>query len=168
MWKDIKNYEGLYQVNELGDVKSLISGKILKPFYSGKNYDKGKGYATISLWKDCKRNNKYIHRLVAETFIPNPNNYSEVNHIDENTRNNKEENLEWCDRIYNVNYGSTKERMIEAQHNKPIAQYDLNNQLIKVYNSHSELKKGGYPPSSITKYIKENKTYKGYKFVYAV
>ena len=71
-----------------------------------KGRDNGKGYRAVCLYNsEGKMINKYIHRLVAETFIDNPNNLSEVNHIDENKANNSVDNLEWCDRKYNNNYG---------------------------------------------------------------
>ena len=72
-----------------------------------KDNDNGRGYRAVHLYNsEGKMINKYVHRLVAETFIPNPNNLSEVNHIDEDKANNSVDNLEWCDRKYNNNYGS--------------------------------------------------------------
>jgi hypothetical protein len=168
MWKDINNYEGLYLISDKGQVKSLKSNKILKPFYSGKGYNVGQGYATVALWKDGKRKMRRIHRLVAEHFIPNPNNYKEVNHKDEDKTNNCAENLEWCTRQYNVNYGTTKERMIQSQHNKPILQCDIEGNIIKRYKSRRELEENGFPSSSVTKFIKENRSYAGYIFKYEI
>ena len=110
IWRDIKNYEGLYQISNLGRVKRLRfinrhlnfeKEKILKPYKDGGNY-----YFVIGLHKDGKRKYKAIHRLVAETFIPNPNNYPVVNHKDENKLNNRIDNLEWCTHKYNSNYGN--------------------------------------------------------------
>lgn len=107
IWKDIPNYEGLYQISNLGNVKRVLfvnnittkpQNKILKPTSNGN------GYLIISLHKNGKRKNYYIHRLVAETFLNNPNNYNEINHKDFNKKNNKVDNLEWCCRQYNVNY----------------------------------------------------------------
>ena len=103
-WKDIKGYEGLYQVSNLGEVKSLNykgtgKEKILIP------YTTKKGYKRIGLCKGGKQKQKQIHRLVAIAFIPNINNYPQVNHIDENKANNCAWNLEWCDNKYNANYG---------------------------------------------------------------
>ena len=72
-----------------------------------KDRDNGRGYRAVCLYNsEGKMVHKYVHRLVAETFIPNPNNLPEVNHIDENKANNSVDNLEWCDRKYNNNYGS--------------------------------------------------------------
>ena len=75
-----------------------------------RQHEKAK-YKNVWLYKDKKRHFKLVHRLVAETFIPNEKNLPEVNHKDENPSNNRVENLEWCDRKYNVNYGTLKERM---------------------------------------------------------
>ena len=93
-WKDVKGYEGLYQVSDLGNVRSLNynrTGKVkeLKP--STKN-----GYYFILLHKDGTRKNAYIHRLVAESFINNDDDLLVVNHIDGNKLNNSVDNLEWC------------------------------------------------------------------------
>lgn len=103
IWKDIQGYEGLYQVSTLGRVRSLdrliksrygnfrkITGKIIKP---NKIWS---GYLRISLWKQQQVEYKSLHRLVAETFIPNPQNLPCVNHKDEVKSNNSVSNLEWC------------------------------------------------------------------------
>lgn len=98
IWKDIKGYEGLYQVSNLGNVKSLKTNKNL--YYSNSN----NGYLRVGLFKN-KRKMFSIHRLVAENFIPNPNEYLVVNHKDFNQKNNKVDNLEWCTSKENNNYG---------------------------------------------------------------
>ena len=110
-WKDIKDYESLYQVSNLGRVKSLRNNKskkekILKP---GNN----RGYLYVPLYKEGKRKIYAIHRLVSEAFIENPNNFPCVNHKDENPSNNCVENLEWCSREYNNNYGTRNQRVSE-------------------------------------------------------
>lgn len=104
VWKDIKGFEGRYMVSNLGDVYSLIYDKKLKP-----KIDKD-GYLEFGLVdSNKKRHFKRCHRLVAESFIPNPNNYPIINHIDENKSNNIVSNLEWCDFKHNNNYGKRKE-----------------------------------------------------------
>lgn len=124
VWKDIRGYENLYQVSNFGNVRSLdrsivrkngekltVHGKVLKPVIS-------KGYCYVRLnncgvWKD-----EQVHRLVAEAFISNPNNLPEVNHIDEDKTNNYIDNLEWCSRKYNINYGSRSEKFSKSMKGK--------------------------------------------------
>lgn len=126
--KILKNMNGLYQVSNTGKIKSLKYKKILKP-----SFDKN-GYASLNLCKNGKISHRTIHRLVAETFITNTNNYPCVNHKDENPKNNNVENLEWCTYKYNMNYGTGFER--RSKNNKiPINQYDKSNNFIKRWSS---------------------------------
>lgn len=121
IWKDVKGYEGLYKINNFGIVKNSKK-KIIK---SQKNKS---GYITIKLHNNGKRKKYMVHRLVAETFIPDKikfkyfneedklkyTNHLEklcLNHIDENKLNNNVENLEWCTYLYNNNYGTRKIRV---------------------------------------------------------
>lgn len=108
----VPGYEGLYEVSNLGNVKSLRRGKLLKQS-SDKN-----GYKILSLTKDGKSVAFLVHRLVAMTFLPNPQGLPEVNHKDETHDNNVLENLEWCSRSYNRNYGTYRERMSKALRGK--------------------------------------------------
>lgn len=100
-WKDVVGYEGLYQVSNLGNIRSLNwqNTNIVKEMYLKKHR---KGYKQIQLVKNGIKKMYLVHRLVAQSFIPNPNNYPIVNHIDENKANNIVENLEWCTNSYNV------------------------------------------------------------------
>lgn len=134
IWKDIPNYEGLYQISNLGNVKSLyritnnnhiIHEKILKP------QDNNNGYLVVNLYKNNKMKAKLIHRLVAKTFIDNPNNYNYINHIDKNKSNNTVNNLEWCTQSYNVIYSKGRK----------VNQYDKNNNFIKTWNSIADVKR---------------------------
>lgn len=109
-WIDVKGYEGLYKVSNYGRVKS--NRKILK------NRNHTSGYLQVNLSKRGHSENKYIHRLVAEAFIDNPNNFSEVNHKDENKLNNRVDNLEWCSRQYNNTYGTKIKRTSENNYKK--------------------------------------------------
>ena len=112
-WRDIKGYEGLYQVSNLGRVKSLSRidnlGRKKKETILSPGKDKN-GYFQIQLYKEKTIKMRKIHRLVAETFIPNPDNLPQVNHKDENKQKNHIGNLEWCDNTYNQNYGTSKIR----------------------------------------------------------
>lgn len=124
-WKDIKGYEGSYQVSSYGRVRT--KDRYLKASHGSRQFRKGQtikgskmpnGYLCIGLWKNNKSRIRYIHRLVAEHFIPNTANFSEVNHKDEDKANNRVSNLEWCDHRYNINYGTTKERISLAHKNR--------------------------------------------------
>lgn len=117
---DIKGYEGLYKISNRGDVISLsknsgflkLKEKYLKPTV------KPKGYLDVKLIKDGIKKHFYIHRLVAEHFIPNPNNLPQVNHKDKNPSNNDVNNLEWCDNSYNVLYSNIPEKLKELRGDK--------------------------------------------------
>lgn len=146
IWKDIKGYENLYQVSNLGNVRSLDhirkngkdenkkclhKGKMLKPGIESI------GYKVVGLSKEGKSKSFRVHRLVAETFIDNPNNYKCINHKDENKLNNNVNNLEWCTIAYNNNYGTKQERYkknIIKKIGRKINQYDLNENLIKTWD----------------------------------
>ena len=117
-WRAIAGYEGLYEVSDLGRIKSLGNNKfrkekILKP---GKN---NWGYLQVCLCKDCHTKRLLVHRLVAEAFIPNPNNLETINHKDEDKTNNVASNLEWMSIKDNINYGTHNKRVSEARLNHP-------------------------------------------------
>lgn len=150
VWKDIKGYEGFYQISNLGNVKSLK-----RKVYSGRKrtrwqYEKilsnnktnGKGYKIVSLNKDSKSKNKYIHRLVAETFLENPNNYKYINHKDENKSNNNVDNLEFCTAQYNSTYNNLHIRNglknRNNKYSKKVLQLNDNDEIINTYPSISE------------------------------
>jgi hypothetical protein len=151
IWKDIKNFEGYYQVSNLGRIRSITrkvsvvngsrttKGQILKPLKT-KN-----GYYRIDLRLNQSHNYFLIHRLVAQTFIPNPNNYPYINHKDSNPLNNNVNNLEWCTQSYNIKYAYTngnakptagcfKKGCIPHNLSK-VAQYDKQGNLIEIYAS---------------------------------
>lgn len=108
LWRDVQGYEGLYEVSNLGEVRSLpratTSGKTLTPNNSGK------GYLQVALYKNGKSKRLLVHRLVAQAFVPNPLNLSSVNHKDENKKNNRFDNLEWCTPQYNLSYNGLHKR----------------------------------------------------------
>lgn len=106
-WRDIDGYDGAYQVSDLGRVRSLKFGKtrVLRA------YKNRYGYLKVFLWKDGKRYNIYVHRLVAQAFIPNNDDAkNEINHINELKSDNRASNLEWCDRRYNNTYNGLRYR----------------------------------------------------------
>ena len=98
IWRDIHGYEGKYQVSNYGRIKSLYTNKLKKATI------KNTGYKCVDLYLNGKRENKTIHRLVAMAFIPNPNSYKVINHIDGNKLNNNVNNLEWCTQSYNIKH----------------------------------------------------------------
>lgn len=141
VWKPIKGYEGKYEVSTFGRVRSvsrkitykdgrvrIYKGKILKP-ETCKN-----GYLYVNLGR--KGRAKTVHRLVAETFLPNPNSFPCVNHKDENKANPKLENLEFCSYKYNNNWGTKN-----ARRARPIIQLDENHQKIKIWESAAAVEK---------------------------
>ena len=109
-WKDIPNYEGYYQASTLGRIRNSRTGRVRKLHKSNADY------YVVGLYKKSKPNQYNVHKLVADTFIPNPNNLVEINHIDQDKTNNRIDNLERCNHQYNKDYSTAKE----------IEQYDLN------------------------------------------
>ena len=199
IWKDIKNYEGLYQVSNLGDVKTLdkhytsanggtrhIKEHVL---YKGINH---KGYYVVTLCKDGKRAQKFIHRIVAETFIQNTDNKPQVDHIDGDKKNNYVGNLRWVSNKENCNNPNTnyknrrphteewKQKMsakmrgktrpkhvvkaVQESHYKKVGKYK-NGCLIKTYKSITEASIDvGVTASAISNSIKRNGNCRGYKW----
>ena len=138
VWRDIDDFNG-YQVSNLGNVRSLNyngtgNTQLLKSSLSGPN----RGYKSISMQVGDIVIRRNIHRLVARAFIPNPNDLPEINHIDEDGTNNRVNNLEWCDRAYNLNYGNRTQKFIDAK-SIPILQYSLDNVFIKEWKSQTEI-----------------------------
>ena len=113
VWRDIEGYEGKYQVSNKGRVKSLNYHRSDKKKILKQSKHKS-GYLYVALYKDGERKYYGVHRMVAQAFLSNPENYPEVNHKDENPLNNCVENLEWCTREYNINYGTRIERFVKT------------------------------------------------------
>ena len=131
IWKDIKGYEGKYQVSNLGRVKSLnYRGNTNKEVIMANTQNKN-GYFKIGLSKNNKKKNYTIHKLVAEAFIPNPNNLKEINHKDEDKSNNKVDNLEWCNHKENCNYGTRISRCSEKQKGKHLGKNNPNSKKVR-------------------------------------
>ena len=169
IWKDIKGYEGIYQVSNLGRVRSLdriysnnhpLNGVILKPYISNS------GYLLVGLYKQQKRDRKLLHRLVAEAFIPNPENKPEIDHIntiktdntvflnEDGSINYEKTNLRWTTRKENINNPITKTKMrINARkpskgkygkkhhRSKPIIQYDKEGNFIKEWECANDVER---------------------------
>jgi hypothetical protein len=149
VWRAIKvpGFEDAYQVSNLGRVKSnkrYIQHKhkleIREEHLMALCNDKD-GYKILVLKHNNKKKQYKVHRLVAEAFIPNPNNYIEINHKDENKANNNVNNLEWCSHLHNIKYGTRGKRAGEKT-KRPIIQYDLDGNFIKEWNGTIDASKG--------------------------
>ena len=136
IWCSVKNYENLYEVSDKGRVKSFKFDKerILKPVR-----DSG-GYLVVNLYKNSEKKMYYVHRLVSQAFIPNPNNLPEVNHKDENKTNNSVQNLEWCTDKYNTNYGTRNQRVSEKL-SKPVLQYEKSGAFVREWKSMNDVQR---------------------------
>lgn len=138
IWRPIKGYEGLYEISNYGRVKSLKCHKERLRTPTKRNKD----YLGVSLCKNGKQETKLVHRLVAEAFIPNPDNLPCVNHKDENPTNNVIDNIEWCSYKYNDLYGTRNERILQTKKmkkccnaEKPVLQYTLDGEFVAEYKS---------------------------------
>lgn len=141
VWMPVLGFEGLYEVSSLGQVRNK-KGEVLK---QGIKRTPCTCYKVVHLWKEGKYHRKYIHRLIAEAFIPNPNNLPMVNHKDEDGTNNFIDNLEWCTREYNVNYGTAKERRAKKIRGVPHTEehkQKISDGLKKYYSEHEVWNKG--------------------------
>ena len=162
IWKDIVGYEGLYQISNLGRVKSYLkSSKYPVEQEHILTAHKSRGYINVLLSKNGKSRPFSVHRLVAQAFIPNPNNLPEVNHKDEDKTNNNVDNLEWCNRSYNMAYGNARIKQ-GISRGRPIEQLTVSNIPIARYSS-AEIasKMTGIDASSIHKCCKHKRDYAG-------
>lgn len=169
IWKDAIGYEGLYMVSNFGRVKSLpklsnnkryiTEEKILSPRVCGTQRE----YLAVALHKNEKTKQCKIHRLVAMAFIPNPEGYNEINHKDENKGNNMVDNLEWCSRSYNVNYGCGNEKR-RLKQKEVVQQFTINGVLVNEYNSFAEAANAVYGCSANISHCVngDTKKYKGF------
>lgn len=161
-FKPIPGYRGRFYVNNKGEILSDSA-------YSANNKGRrilkqsdNNGYKTVTI--NGKTN--YVHRLVALTFIPNPNNYPCINHKDENKSNNNVENLEWCTHEYNMNYNCLGIRRAE-DNSKHIKVTDIHTNNITIYRNKNHCSTQlGFAVATITKYINNKQVFKHYKFDY--
>ena len=174
IWKDIEGYEGMYQVSNMGRVRSVE-----RTAWNGKGYrtvaerilkagNSGLGYLVVTLCKEGENKNHLIHRLVAKAFLPNADNLPEVNHKDENKENNKAENLEWVTCSENINHGTRNKRMAEKL-SKPIFGIDKVTGLIVEFPSAQEAERQlGIAHNNICACLKgKYKTAGGFYWYYA-
>ena len=147
IWKVIPNYEN-YEASNFGRIRSIdrvvkrdryttrkIKGKILQQFA------KNSGYLQVNLSKNSKIETKTVHRLVAITFLENTNNYTDINHKDENKHNNNVSNLEWCNYEYNNTYKDIHLRRNKDNTTRKVIQYDLDMNEIKRWNTITDASK---------------------------
>lgn len=170
IWKDIPEFDGLYQISNYGRVKSTqrlviksngkenpVQERILRPFIN-------KGYVYATLSKNGKQPNLKVHRLVATAFIKNPDNFPDVNHKNENKKDNRACNLEWCTKEYNFLYGTRRERVkhsMRNQHGLSIVRYDLLGNHIKTYQCTKDLEYDGFDRRAVNRVCKKiTNTYK--------
>ncbi|MFT8425667.1 MAG: hypothetical protein ABF630_09415 [Liquorilactobacillus sp.] len=140
-WKRISEFPR-YLVNRDGEVYSEYKHGLLKQMKDAY------GYSQVNL----NRHTKKVHRLVAEAFLPNPDNLPQINHKDENKNHNQVNNLEWCSSEYNINYGDVKKRSVFSQKSHDawkIYQFDLKGNLIKIWSSAREADRNGFNRRSV-------------------
>lgn len=177
-WSDVVGWEGLYQVSNFGRVKSLSKRIVYKdgrvyihPSRIMKNQKISTGYRSVMFYGASGKKQYYVHRLVAETFIPNPNNLGDVNHKDGCKTNNILSNLEWCSRSDNIKHayknGLSWVHMDEAikERSRPVIQYAPSGKIIAEYASASKAARAnGCNQGQISRYCRgENKKYRAYK-----
>ena len=174
IWKDIEGYENLYQVSNLGNVRSLNFRNIGRIQNLTLKIRKRDGYVCVNLYgvNGCKT--FPVHRLVAKAFISNPNKLPQVNHKDENKANNNADNLEWCTQKYNIQYSTNLHPKRKSYSRKPhrwtqrIRQIDIESgEIIREYSCAQEVGKARNNPNTtdvIRCCIGKQKTAYGYKW----
>ena len=188
IWKDIEGYEGKYQVSNMGRVRSLDytimqpnahDGHLQPITYKGrmmKAHSINSGYLAVGLRNEQGKRQHLVHRLVATAFVENPQNLPDVNHKDEDKTNNRADNLEWCTKLYNSNYGNAQAKSSAAHLNHPdlsreVRQLSPSGELLHVYPSAMEAaRQTGISQSGIVRCCNGEKYYKtagGYRWEYS-
>lgn len=176
IWKDINGFEGIYQISDKGNIRSLdrkiICSNGSVRFQRGseiKPYINKQGYRTVVLHNNGKHKMCRMCRLVAEAFIQNPQNLPQVNHKDENKGNDEKGNLEWCTCLYNLTYNNLHHRRNNKNNkkSKPVAQIK-NGKIIKVFHSVREVERVlGFQNGNISQCCNgKTKTSYGYEWSY--
>lgn len=140
IWMPVKDYEGLYEVSSYGRIKAMpkLWGNGYKQYKREKILnckDNGFGYSQTQLYRKSIPKTHYVHRIVATSFIPNPNGYKEVNHKDGNKYNCNVDNLEWCSRLQNEQHAWGTGLKVKSKFGKRVIQYDLNGSIIREWSS---------------------------------
>lgn len=177
IWKDIDGWEGLYQISNKGNVRSIARARLLKP------QPNSSGYLRVELKMHGKSSRRFVHRLVAEHFVsnPKPNEYAIVNHIDSNPLNNSESNLEWTTPLGNTQHAKQKGRLVRTKewlfnqrkalekYDRPVIGFDyLTGKTVVEFKSIQEAGRNGYTASSICNCCKgKRQLHKGLAWMYA-
>lgn len=179
-WRDIKKYKGLYQVSNMGNIRSLDRvvvqknkfGELQKHIYKGRQLKKQvqkNGYEVVNLYKEKKMVKELVHRLVAITFLENKSGGNYINHKDSNRANNKLYNLEWCTQSDNLHYAYNYGNKI-APHMKKIHQLDFNGKILNTFESIQQAeRRTGIKASNISKCCRKLRAKAGgFKWEYVV
>ena len=184
IWKDIEGYEGMYQVSNMGNVKSLNYNHTGKEKILKVKKDRS-GYLRVHFYKGAENKWYLVHRLVATAFLENPEGYKEINHINEIKSDNRAENLEFCSRLYNLTYNGRAEKIgeklkgrkfseehkkkIAEKKNKPVFSVDKESGLIMWWKSAKEAERcTGIAKQSICNCLKgRQKSAGGFYWYYA-
>lgn len=189
-WKNIEGYEGLYQISSYGRVKSVE--RVVEYIYKGKKRSRfakekllkygevKRGYLYVCLWNNGEYKCLFVHKLVAKAFVPNPNDYNVVHHIDHNPKNNRVENLIWMtNEQHYLEHLNERGEAVRNSKSITVYQYTLNRKLVAVWKSASEAAKtlgleksaissccrGGFYCKSRNKWVNRIQ-YKGYIWSY--
>lgn len=165
-WKPIPKYEGRYEASDLGRIRSLVTNRVLSQGKTGR-------YNNVVLCDGFGgKRTMSVHRIIAKLFCENRGGKTEVNHINEDTHNNRAENLEWCTRVENIRHGTGIQRHADAQRNKHgskrMLQMTVSGEIVREFPSLKEAKRNGFDPAFIARCAKgKHETAYGFKWRYA-